>query len=147
MTSPRWRARLAGAAGLAAVAVAPSLPPYGPTLIEVLRPAPGATVGLEGVELLVRFPSSPLGDLAASETFRALLNGADVTDSLITSQNGAYGQLSGLLEGDNVLRLEIFGRLPWSRDSLFEQARELHVRMRPPRSLDQARETEVRARG
>ena len=147
MMTPRHALRFAAAAGLAAMVVTPSLPPDGPTLIEVLEPAPGATVGLEGVELLVRFPTSPLGELAVSETFRALLNGADVTDSLTTSENGAYGQLSGLLEGDNVVRLEIFGRTPWSRDSLFEQARELRVRMRPPRSLDQARGPEARARG
>jgi hypothetical protein len=145
--APRGRTWLVAAAGLAALVVGPSLPPDGPTLIEVLRPEPGARVGLEGIELLVRFPSWPLGELAASETFRVLLNGADVTDSLTTGENGAYGHLSGLLEGDNVLRLEIFGRMPWRPDSLFEQSRELRIRMRPPRHLDQARAPAAVPRG
>ena len=123
--------------GLAALVLAPSLPPAGPVLIEVVAPDPGARVGIDGIELFVRFPgSNPLGDLALSETFRALLNGADVTGSLTTGENGAYGRISGLLEGDNVLRLEIFGRTPWRPGSFFEQAREVHLRMRPPADLD-----------
>jgi hypothetical protein len=121
------------AIALIAVALWPSLPPNGPVLMEVVSPAPGATIGLEGIELLVQFP----GDAAAAETFRALLNGADVTDLLTTGENGCYGQLLGLLPGDNLLRLEIFGRAPWSDRQLFEQSREVRVRMRPPQNLDQ----------
>ena len=120
-------------AALLTVALWPSLPPNGPILLEVLSPTPGATVDLGGVELLVRF--TPEG--AASETFRVLLNGADVTDLLTTGENGAYGKLVGLLPGENVLRLEVFGRVPWAPASLFEQARELHIRMRPPLHIDQ----------
>lgn len=124
---------LVTAIALCAVALWPSLPPNGPVLMEVVSPAPGATIGLEGIELLVQFP----GDAAAAETFRALLNGADVTDLLTTGENGCYGQLLGLLPGDNLLRLEIFGRAPWSDRQLFEQSREVRVRMRPPQNLDQ----------
>jgi hypothetical protein len=118
--------------GLAALIAWPALPPNGPRLLEVLSPAAGATVDLRGVELLVRFAS----DAAAPETFRALLNGADVSAQLTTGENGSYGKLLELLPGDNVLRLEVFGRLPWDRDRLFEQARELRLRMRPPLDLD-----------
>jgi hypothetical protein len=131
------RKRVLAGLGLAAIALGPSLPPAGPVLMEVVAPAPGAQIGVDGVELLVRFPSDdPLGESPLAETFRALLNGADVTDSLTTGQNGAYGQVSGLLEGENVLRLEIFGRTPWRPGSLFEQAREVRIRMRPPPNLD-----------
>ena len=124
---------LIGAAALFAVALWPSLPPNGPVLLEVLSPLPGAAIGLDGVEVLVQFPQA----VAASETFRALLNGADVTELLTTGENGCYGKLLGLLPGDNVLRLEVFGRVPWSSDQLFEQSREVRVRMRPPQNLDQ----------
>lgn len=109
-----------------------ALPPNGPRLLEVLSPVSGETVDLRGVELLVRFPS----DGAAPATFRALLNGADVSAQLTTGENGSYGKLLELLPGDNVLRLEVFGRVPWDHDRLFEQARELHLRMRPPLDLD-----------
>ena len=123
---------LAGS-GLVLVAAVPSLPPNGPVLLEVVEPAPGAELGIAGFELLVRFPP----EIVAAETFRALLNGADVSDLLTTGENGCYGQLLGLLPGDNLLRLEVFGRVPWSDDQLFEQSREVRVRMRPPQNLDQ----------
>ena len=122
-----------GAVALLVVSLWPSLPPNGPVLLEVVSPRPGATIGLDGIEVLVQFPQVE----AASETFRALLNGADVTDLLTTGENGCYGKLLGLLPGDNVLRLEVFGRVPWSDDQLFEQSREVRVRMRPPQNLDQ----------
>ena len=129
----RWLPRAVAGTFLAAMALAPSLPPAGPALMEVVEPAPGAIVGVEGLRVWVRFPS---GDRTAWETFRALLNGADVTDALRPAENGAYGDLHGLLEGENVLRLEVFGRLPWRARTLFEQAREVRVRMRPPLWLD-----------
>jgi hypothetical protein len=124
---------LTAAIALIGVALWPSLPPNGPLLMEVVSPAPGAAIGLEGIELLVHFPP----ETVATETFRALLNGADVTDLLTTGENGSYGQLLGLLPGDNLLRLEIFGRVPGSERRLFEQSREVRVRMRPPQNLDQ----------
>jgi hypothetical protein len=115
------------------MALGSALPPRGPVALEVVAPAAGDTVGLAGIEVLVRFP---LGERIVPETFRALLNGADVTDSLAVGANGAWGRLHGLLEGENVLRLEVFGRTPWRPDSLFEQSREVVVRMRPPLDLD-----------
>jgi hypothetical protein len=130
--SARWAVRTLAALALLAVALAPSLPPRGPVLLEVLTPAPGERVGIGGIELLVKFPP----DVAFGETFRALLNGADVTDQLTTGENGSSGRLVGLLPGENRLRLEIFGRVPWAPDQVFEQARELHVWMRPPIELD-----------
>jgi hypothetical protein len=124
---------LMGAVALLIVALWPSLPPNGPVLLEVVSPRPGAAIGLDGIEVLVQFPERG----AASETFRALLNGADVTDLLTTGENGCYGNLVGLLPGYNTLRLEVFGRVPWSGNQLFEQSREVRVRMRPPQNLDQ----------
>jgi hypothetical protein len=132
-TLRRLERALPVAVALVAVALWPSLPPNGPVLMEVVSPQPGEAIGLEGIELLVQFPRAG----AASETFRALLNGADVTDLLTTGENGCYGRLLGLLPGDNRLRLEVFGRVPWSDDQLFEQSREVRVRMRPPQNLDQ----------
>lgn len=88
-------------------------------------------VGASGVEVLVRFAPS---DRVAPETFRCTLNGVDVTGLLTTGENGAAGHLYGLLDGDNVLRLEIFGRTWWSGDSLVEESREVHLRLR--RRLD-----------
>ncbi len=129
----RLGSALIGVAALVAVALWPSLPPNGPLLMDVVSPLPGATIGLDGVEVLVQFRQAD----AAAETFRALLNGADVTDLLTTGENGCYGKLSGMLTGDNVLRVEVFGRVPWSSDRLFEQSREVRVRMRPPQNLDQ----------
>ena len=100
-------------------------------MIKVIEPLPGATVGIGGVEVFIRL--SPRGD-SASETLRVLLNGADVTDELTIGENGAYGELHALLDGENVLRVEVFGRAPWSRARLFEQAREVRIRHR--RRLD-----------
>jgi hypothetical protein len=125
-------ARALAALLVGAIPLAASLPPRGPILMEVISPTPGALVGVDGIRVIVRFPRR---DETAWETFRALLNGADVTDALSTGENGVFGDLPGLLEGENVLRLEVFGRAPWGGDTLFEQARELRVRMRPPLAL------------
>ena len=131
------RAARLGRRALAATAlllpiVTPALPPRGPVLIEVVEPAAGAPIGLDGFDLLVRFPSEHV----AAETFRALLNGADVTELLTTGENGSFGHVVGLLPGDNELRLEVFGRVPFAPDRLFEQARVLHVWLRVPVDLD-----------
>lgn len=129
----RWARRAVATLALLGMALVPSLPPRGPALLRVVEPQPGAQVGLAGIALLVQFPP----EVALSETFRALLNGADVTDQLTTGENGSLGRLVGLLPGENRLRLEIFGRVPWAPDRLFEQSRELRIRMRPPIELDQ----------
>ncbi len=109
------------------------LPPQGPVLLHVDAPVDGAVIGPDGLEVLVRFATR---DRAAAETFRALLNGAEVTEDLTTAQNGAWGRLHGLLDGENVLRLEIFGRSWTGSDRLVEHVREVRVRMRRPLGLN-----------
>lgn len=104
-----------------------------PAPFEVVEPEPGAVVGVEGVEVMVRFPSE---DRIAVETFRVLLNGADATEELTTGANGAYGRLYGLLDGENVLRFEAFGRRWWLPRMLLEEAREVHFLVRLPQTLD-----------
>jgi len=135
-SKPRWIGkawRAVGVLGLLAIALVPSLPPHGPVLLEVVTPEPGLRIGFGGFELLVQFREG----VAVEGSFRALLNGADVTDQLTTGENGSQGHLVDLLPGDNCLRLEISGRIPWARDRLFEQSRELHIWMQPPLDLDQ----------
>ncbi len=105
------------------------MPPQGPVLVEIISPSPGDIVGIEGVEVFVRL--SP-GGRVMPETMRVLLNGADVTAALTTGENGAYGKLHALLDGENVLRVEVFGRVPWGEGRLFEQSREVVVRLRRP---------------
>jgi hypothetical protein len=80
-----------------------------------------------GIDVLVRFAPR---ERVAPETFRCLLNGLDVTEVLTTGENGAYGRVYRLVDGENVLRLEIFGRVWWSRDSLVERSREIRFRLR-----------------
>ena len=115
------------------VALWPSLPPNGPVLMAVVSPAPGATIGLEGIELLVQFPGGcgRRRDLSrAAERRRRHGSAHDGRERLLRPA-------LGLLPGDNLLRLEVFGRVPWSEGRLFEQTREVRVRMRPPQNLDQ----------
>lgn len=95
---------LGGGGGLAGAWLAS---PWG--LLQVEMPAAGATVGVGGVEVLVRFPEPARVE---ASTFRALLNGADVTGQLDVAANGAHGRLHGLLDGGNELRVAVFGR-PW----------------------------------
>lgn len=127
----RWAVRAVAVLGLTGLALADALPPRGPNLMEVVLPRPGAVVGVEGVELIVRLPADLPGGGAVWETLRVLLNGADVTDELTTGENGAYGVLPALLDGENVLRFEVFGRTPWRSARLFEQVREVRIRHRP----------------
>jgi hypothetical protein len=115
-------------AGLVAVLGSPA-----PPLLEMVSPAPGSVVGLEGIEVLVRFDR---GSRAAPETFRALLNGADVTDAFTTGENGAHAQLYDLLDGENRLRVEVFGRGWLCPERLAEQGREVRVLRRPPLDAD-----------
>lgn len=104
-----------------------------PVLLDVRAPGQGQRVGIEGVDVLVRF--DPAGR-AEPATFRVLLNGADVTDRLAVAKNGAHGVLYGLLDGDNRVRVEIFGRGYWPTGLLVEEARELEVQFRRPLDLD-----------
>jgi hypothetical protein len=86
------------------------------------------------VELFVGFAS---GERVAWDTFRALLNGRDVTAELTLGRNGAHGKLVGLIEGRNQLRIQIFGRSWWGGDYMEdEQVLQLQVAGHP--DLDRA---------
>lgn len=124
---------------LLAVGHAVASPAPRPT-IEILSPRPGQRVGPEGVEVMLRFRDD--ADPLASATFRALLNGADVTPELTTAENGAVGRLHGLLDGDNILRVEVFvrssGLFAWlDRGWLTHESREVHILSRRPLQTDQ----------
>lgn len=106
-------------------------PPGGERFLWVETPVSGDVVPPRGIDVLVLFASH---GRVAPETFRCTLNGVEVTQLLTTGENGAAGHLYGLLDGENVLRLEIFGRTWWSGDSLVERSREVRIRLR--RRLD-----------
>jgi hypothetical protein len=128
----RLRLALLAAGGLAIAWLGAST--WGsPELLEVVAPRQGAVVGLDGVEVMVRFPSE---SRVAAQTFRVLLNGADMTHEITTGGNGAYGRLHSLLDGENVLRFEVFGRRWWLPGILVEEAREVHFLVRLPQSLN-----------
>jgi hypothetical protein len=125
----RWI--LLGAALLGAGALA--LSAATPVLMQVVQPAPGTVVGAAGVEVMVLFPP---GSRVAVDTFRVLLNGADATSEFTTGTNGAYGRLHELLDGENRLRFEVFGRRWWLPGWLVEEAREVRFLVRQPQDLD-----------
>jgi hypothetical protein len=125
----RWGLRLLAAGALALAGLSVSTP----SLLSVSQPQHGAVVGIDGVVGVVRFPD---GDRVAEETFRVLLNGSDVTEAFTTGSNGAYGRLHALLDGENVLRFEVFGRRWWLPGLLLEEAREVRFTYRPPQYLD-----------
>jgi hypothetical protein len=107
---------------------------FGQPLLEIRSPAPGQDVAQGGVEIIVHFP---LADRTASDTFRCLLNGRDVTPSLTRGENGAAGSVLGAVEGENHVRVEVFGR-PWWGGPWLEDAREVRFRVRPLPTLDRA---------
>jgi hypothetical protein len=112
----------------------------GPAALSVLEPREGQRIGLGGVAVRVRFDP---GQVAAG-TFRALLNGADVTEEFSSGSAEARARLCGLLDGENVLRLEVFESVePWwaplvpgGRSEFSEIAREIRVLHRRPLDLD-----------
>lgn len=107
---------------------------FGQPLLEIRSPAPGQAVAQGGVEIVVHFPAA---DRTASDTFRCLLNGRDVTPSLTTGENGAAGSVLGAIEGENHVRVEVFGR-PWWGGPWLEDAREVRFRVRPLPTMDRA---------
>lgn len=127
------RLALLGLCGLLLAAGLVGLLLLGPALLRVQTPVGDPQVGIEGVEVLVRFDAAR----ARSATFRALLNGADVTDELEVAQNGVHGSLHGLLHGDNELRLEIYGEGYWPPGLLLEETRTYHIQFRPRLDFDQ----------
>jgi len=121
---------LAACAGLFPLAL---LAPIGSPLLRLEAPRAGEVVGPIGLEVMVRFTDV---ERVAPETFRVLLNGADVTESFTTGENGSVGRLHSLLDGENRVRAEVFGRsrlAPWI---LVEEVREISVMHRRPLDLD-----------
>jgi hypothetical protein len=105
----------------------------GKPLLRLEAPRAGEVVGPRGLEVMVRFTD---GERVAPETFRVLLNGADVTESFTTGENGSVGRLHSLLDGENHVRAEVFGRsrlVPWL---LVEEADEISIVHRRPLDLD-----------
>jgi hypothetical protein len=127
------RARLAAAFGAGiAVGLAGLLwLEFGRSALILTSPEPDARVGVDGVELLARF--EPEGAVEPA-TVRVLLNGADVTDQCLTGRNGIHAEFHGLLDGENLLRVEAFVHGP--AGILFEQSREVRVWFRPPLEFD-----------
>ncbi len=139
MESPRGRRRpiwrwMAGFLGLlAAGGLVALISPGGPGLVSVVSPRAGEVVGLEGVLVMVRVPED---DRVEADTLRVLLNGADVTQELTTGQNGAVGRLHGLLDGENVLRIEVEASSWWFDDRRFASSHEVRFFARRPLDLD-----------
>jgi hypothetical protein len=106
----------------------------GPALMQIENPGPLAEVPVGAVDVLVDFPD---GSRIATETFECSLNGLDVTASLTVGRNGVAGQVVGLREGDNHIRLRVFGRSFWS-DRFVDEERELVVHVRSMPFLDLA---------
>jgi hypothetical protein len=122
---------LGAASALAAVILV--LGPIGSPSLILKSPRPGEVIGIEGVEVVVGFEAEAGVEPA---TFRALLNGADVTPGFVTAENGAWGRVHALLDGENVLRVEVFGRPAWARGVLVEAHREVRVVHRRPLDAD-----------
>ena len=106
----------------------------GPPLMRVEVPERGGEVSVGSFDLVVEFAG---GERVAVETFQCLLNGLDVTDSLTVGRNGAVGAIVGLREGDNRIRLRVFGRSTWTGDFIDDE-REIVVPVRGLPFLDLA---------
>ncbi len=100
----------------------------GSPAVEIVEPSAPARVETGGVAVLVRFP----GGRVRAATFRALLNGADVSGQLTIASNGAYGTVYGLLDGENLLELAVFAGGPWRPHVLVEEVHTFRVVSRPP---------------
>ena len=106
----------------------------GPALMRIQTPDEEVSVPIGAVDVVIEFPDH---ERVASETFECLLNGLDVTGSLTIGRNGAVGEIVGLREGDNRIRLRVFGRSYWS-DHYVDEEREFIVHVRPVPFLDVA---------
>jgi hypothetical protein len=106
----------------------------GAPLMEVRTPEPDLELAVGAVDLLVSFVGGPR---VAVETFECWLNDQNVTASLTLGRNGATGSIIGLHEGENRIRLRVFGRSWWG-DRYVEEERSLVVRVRPLSFLDLA---------
>ncbi len=106
----------------------------GRPLLEFRAPKAGQLVPVGRIEVIIGFPAA---ERVVVETFRCLLNDQDVTQHLTLGRNGAGGSVQGLLEGENRLRVEIFGR-GWWPGRFLEDARELTFRVQPLPTMDRA---------
>jgi hypothetical protein len=104
---------------------------FGRPAILIETPRTGDEVGIGGARLLVRFEPDGVVDPA---TVRVLLNGADVTADCTVAENGVIGELHGLLDGENRVRVEARVRRPGG--VLRDESREVQVRFRPPPAFD-----------
>ncbi len=112
----------------------------GRPLLEFRAPKAGQLVPVGRIEVIIGFPAA---ERVVVETFRCLLNDQDVTQHLTLGRNGAGGSVQGLLEGENRLRVEIFGR-GWWPGRFLEDARELTFRVQPLPTMDRAELTRAR---
>ncbi len=106
----------------------------GPPLMRVQTPWDALEVPVGAVDVLIEFPDR---ERVAVETFACELNGLDVTGSLTIGRNGAVGEIVGLREGDNRIRLRVFGKSFWS-DRFVDEDLVFVVRVRPYPFLDLA---------
>ena len=93
----------------------------------VSLPSEDTSVPMGGVPLLVRFPEN---GRVLPDTFRCLLNGQDVTHQLTIGVNGVAGTVFPLREGENQVRLEVFGKSLWGR-RYYQDFIEFPIRARP----------------
>jgi hypothetical protein len=104
----------------------------GAPLMEVQAPPADLELPVGAVDLLVSFVG---GSRVAVETFECWLNDENVTGTLTLGRNGAAGAIVGLHEGENRIRLRVFGRSWWGGEYVEEQ-RSLVVHVRPLAFLD-----------
>ena len=119
--------------GLSLCATVTLVSPGGPGLVRILMPVAGEVVGLEGLELMARVPSD---ERVVPLSIRVYLNGADVTHQVTTGRNGAVGNVYGLLDGENVLRVEVDASSWWFDDRPYAAGREVRVFYRPRLDVD-----------
>jgi hypothetical protein len=113
---------------------------FGSPLVEIRAPRTDQFIPQGSVEVVVAFPSL---ERTSADTFRCLLNGRDVTHLLTRGENGAAGAILGAVEGENRLRVEVFGR-PWWGSQWFEDTDEVTFHVRPIPSLDRAQRARSR---
>ncbi len=104
-----------------------------PSLLWVQTPQEGDVIGIEGVEVRVRFPREREIEV---DSFVALLNGADVTSEFTTGSNGAIGHLFGVLDGENTLHLEVRGDRGGAPERLLHDSRDVRFLVRLPQGVN-----------
>lgn len=129
----RAAAAVVALAVLALAAIALAARPLGPRLVEITSPEPGGEVPNQALEVFVGFPHP---ERTLHETLEVRLNGADVTDAFEVAGNGAYGSVVRLVDGENELRVGVFGRSWWPGGRLVEHTRVVRFRVHRPIDAD-----------